>query len=178
MKCPAFESNGVFALRLIANIWLSVGAALLLAAPLAAARPAASSDAILTASASQPAAVTVDLDRAALEQMSHHTIATITPWTGGVSSYEGVLLHDLLHRLGVSGTTIKLTALNDYAITIPAADFDKYDVVLAYARDGQAMPVRDKGPLWVVYPLDGHPELNNEDTHSKMIWQVRRLEVE
>jgi hypothetical protein len=152
--------------------------ALLLAAPFAALRPAASSDAILTVSASHPAAVAVDLDLAALEQMPHHAIATSTPWTEGVSSYEGVLLRDLLHQLGVSGATIKLIALNDYAITIPAADFDKYDVVLAYSRDGQAMPVRDKGPLWLVYPLDGHPELNNEETHAKMIWQVRRLEVE
>jgi hypothetical protein len=165
-------------LRLITKISLIVGSALLLAAPFAAMRPAASSDAILTISASHPAAVTVDLDLAALEQMPHHTIATATPWTEGVSAYEGVLLRDLLHQLGVSGATLKLTALNDYVITIPAADFDKYDVVLAYSRDGQAMPVRDKGPLWVVYPLDGHPELNNEDTHAKMIWQVRRLEVE
>jgi hypothetical protein len=163
---------------LISKISLIVGGALLLAASFAAMRPAVSSDAILTVSASHPAAVTVDLDLAALEQMPHHTIATGTPWTEGVSSYEGVLLRDLLHQLGLSGATIKLTALNDYAITIPAADFYKYDVILAYARDGQAMPVRDKGPLWVVYPLDGHRELNNEDTHAKMIWQVRRLDVE
>jgi hypothetical protein len=162
--------------RLIPRICLAVAAALLLAAPLTAVRPAASSDAILTISGSQPAAVTVDL--AALEQMPHHTIATSTPWTEGVSSYEGVLLRDLLPRVGVSGATVKLTALNDYAITIPADDFDKYDVVLAYSRNGQAMPVRDKGPRWVVYPLDGHPEVNNEDIHSRMIWQVRRLEVE
>lgn len=165
-------------MRLTSKFFLIAGGALLLAASFAAIRPAASSDAILTVSASHPAAVTVDLDLAALEQMPHHTIATATPWTEGVSSYEGVLLRDLLHQLGVSGATIKLTALNDYAITIPAGDFDKYDVVLAYARDGQAMPVRDKGPLWVVYPLDGHAELNNEDTHAKMIWQVRRLDVE
>ena len=145
---------------------------------LALIRPAASSDAILTVTASQPAAVTVDFDLAALQQLPHHTIATSTPWTEGVSSYEGVLMRDLLHQLGVSGATVKLIALNDYAVTIPAADFDKYDVVLAYARDGQAMSVRDKGPLWIIYPLDGHPELNDEDTHSKMIWQVRRLDIE
>jgi hypothetical protein len=165
-------------MRLIRSLPLALAGILMLAAPFAMMRPAESSDAILTVSASRPAAVTVDLDLAALEHMPHHAIATSTPWTEGVSSYEGVLLRDLLHRLGVSGATIKLTALNDYAITIPAADFDKYDVVLACARDGQAMPVRDKGPLWVVYPLDDHPELKNDDTHSKMIWQVRRLEVE
>ena len=165
-------------MRLIPKACLAIAAAVLLAAPFASIRPAASSDAILTVTASQPAAVTVDLDLATLEQMPHHTVATSTPWTEGVSSYEGVLLRDLLHGLGVSGTTIKLIALNDYAITIPAADFEKYDVVLAYAWDGQAMPVRDKGPLWVIYPLDDHPELKNEDIHSKMIWQVRRLDVE
>jgi hypothetical protein len=165
-------------MRLIRRLGLALAAAFLLSTPSSLVGSAVSSDAILTVSGSHPAAVTVDLDLAALEQMPHHTIATSTPWTEGVSSYEGVLLRDLLRQLGVSGATIKLTALNDYAITIAAADFDKYDVVLAYARDGQAMPVRDKGPLWVVYPLDDHPELNNEDTHAKMIWQVRRLEVE
>jgi hypothetical protein len=149
-------------MRLLRSLPLAFAGILMLAAPFAPLRTAESSDAILTVSTSRPAAVAVDLDLAALEQMPHHTIATSTPWTEG----------------GVSGATITLTALNDYAITIPAADFDRYDVVLAYARDGQAMPVRDKGPLWVVYPLDGHPELNTEETHSKMIWQVRRLDVE
>jgi hypothetical protein len=132
-------------MRLLRSLSLAVAGILMLATPFALMRPAASSssDTILTISAPQPA-VTVDLDLAALEQMPHHTIATSTPWTEGVSSYEGVLVRDLLRRLGVSGVTVKLTALNDYAITIPAADFNKYDVVLAYARDGQAMPVRDK----------------------------------
>lgn len=164
---------------LLRDLALAFAGILMLATPFALTRPAASSDgAILTVSASQPAAVTVDLDLAALQQMPHHTIATSTPWTEGVSSYEGVLMRDLLHGLGVGGATVRLTALNDYAITIPVADFEKYDVVLAYARDGQGMPVRDKGPLWIIYPLDDHPELKNEDTHSKMIWQVRRLDVE
>jgi hypothetical protein len=165
-------------MRLSRTFALAFAGILAVAAPFAAVPPAASSDAILTITASRPAAVTVDLDLATLEQLPHHTITTSTPWTDGVSSYEGVLIRDLLHKLGLGGATVKLTALNDYAITIPAADFDKYDVVLAYSRDGQPMPVRDKGPLWVVYPLDDHPELKNEETHSKMIWQVRRLDVE
>jgi hypothetical protein len=147
-------------------MWLAVG------------QPAISSEAILSVSGSQPAAVKVDLDMAALQQMPRHQIATSTPWSEGVSAYEGVLLRDLIKELGVTGETMKLTALNDYQITIPTADFEQYDVLLAYARDGKAMPVRDKGPLWVIYPLDDHPELNGQETHAKMIWQVRRLDVE
>jgi hypothetical protein len=152
--------------------------ALIMSTWLAAGQPATSSEAILSVSASHPAAVQVDLDRTALERMPHHRIATSTPWTEGVSAYEGVLMRDLMKELGITGSTVKLTALNDYQIAIPTTDFERYDVLLAYARDGSAMPVRDKGPLWVIYPLDDHPELNGQETHSKMIWQVRRLDVE
>jgi hypothetical protein len=151
---------------------------LVMSAWVAAGQPAVSSEAILSVSGSHPAAVQVDLDQAALEQMPHYRITTSTPWTEGVSAYEGVLMRDLMKELGITGSTIKLTALNDYQITIPTADFEQYDVLLAYARDGKAMPVRDKGPLWVIYPLDDHPELNGQETHAKMIWQVRRLDVE
>jgi hypothetical protein len=151
---------------LVMSIWLTAG------------QPATSSEAILSVSGAHPAAVKVDLDLAALEQMPHHRIATSTPWTDGVSAYEGVLLRDLMKELGITGSTVKLTALNDYQIAIPTTDFEQYDVLLAYSRDGEAMPVRDKGPLWVIYPLDDHPELNGQETHAKMIWQVRRLDVE
>lgn len=159
------------------RLFLAPVGALALSTWLAAGQPAASSEAILSVSGSHPA-VQVDLDLAALEQMPHHRIATSTPWTEGVSAYDGVLLRDLMKQLGVAGDTVRLTALNDYQIAIPTADFQKYDVLLAYARDGMAMPVRDKGPLWVIYPLDDHPELNGQETHAKMIWQVRRLDVE
>jgi hypothetical protein len=123
-------------------------------------------------------ATPVDLDMAALEGLPHYTIATATPWTDGVSRFEGVLMRDLLQHLGVNGTVGTFIALNDYKVQIPVADFANYDVLLAYKRDGSYMPVRDKGPLWIIYPLDQHPELNSEETRSKMIWQVRRVVVE
>jgi hypothetical protein len=119
-----------------------------------------------------------DFDMAMLESLPHHTIKTATPWTNGVSEFEGVLVRDLFQHLGIKGTLSTFVALNDYKVQIPMADFAKYDVLLAYKRDGVYMPVRDKGPLWVVYPLDEHPELNSEETHAKMIWQVRSVVVE
>lgn len=124
------------------------------------------------------AAVPVDLDRAALQSLPHHTIAMSTPWTEGVSRFEGVLLRDLFRHLGIEGRKSTFVALNDYTIQAPAADIENYDVLLAYKRDGDYVPVCDKGPLWVSYPLDQHTELNSEETHSKMIWQVRRVVVE
>lgn len=140
-------------------------------------RPALAADGVLTVTGGAPSAVTLELDLDAIERMPRHQVVTSTPWTEGTSTFDGVLLRDLIRQLGITGSTIKLVALNDYTITIPVSDLDAYDVILAYGRDGVPMPVRDKGPLWVIYPLDDHPELNAQETHAKMIWQVRRMEV-
>ena len=39
-----------------------------------------------------------------------------------------------------------------------------------------SMTLRNKGPLWVIYPLTDHPELNKELYHSRMVWQLTALE--
>ena len=154
---------------------LAIG--LVLSLGLSGERPAAGADGVLAVTGSVPAAVSVDLDLGAIERMPKHRVITSTPWTESVSTFDGVLVRDLLRQLGITGSSVKLVALNDYSVTIPIADLDSYDVILAYGRNGEPMPVRDKGPLWVIYPLDAHPELNAQETHAKMIWQVRRMEV-
>jgi hypothetical protein len=68
-------------------------------------------------------------------------------------------------------------ALNDYEYTIPLEDFDRYDVLLATRVNGQLMRVRDKGPIWIVYPWSGHPELDDFATREKSVWQLNALHV-
>jgi hypothetical protein len=68
-------------------------------------------------------------------------------------------------------------ALNDYTTEIPVDDFTKYNVILALKRDGEYMPVRDKGPLFIVYPYDSDPELRSQKYYSRSAWQVARLIV-
>ncbi len=43
-------------------------------------------------------------------------------------------------------------ANNDYQVGHSDGGLRSADTLIAYARDGAAMPVRDKGPLWVVFP--------------------------
>ncbi|MFQ1877342.1 hypothetical protein ACK36J_07910 [Aeromonas veronii] len=38
------------------------------------------------------------------------------------------------------------------------------------------MTLRNKGPLWIIYPLSDHPELNKELYHSRMVWQLTAIE--
>ncbi len=41
----------------------------------------------------------------------------------------------------------------------------------------QPMSVRDKGPLFLVYPFDLNPELYNEKYFSRSVWQIKEIEV-
>ena len=60
---------------------------------------------------------------------------------------------------------------------IPIADLAKFNVLLALKRDGEYMPTRDKGPLFIVYPYDSEPELKSQLFYSRSAWQVAELIV-
>jgi hypothetical protein len=62
-------------------------------------------------------------------------------------------------------------------VEVPAADAEIADVIVAYRMNGEYMRVRDKGPMWLIYPLTSQPELDTEATHAKMIWQLKSLEL-
>jgi len=40
------------------------------------------------------------------------------------------------------------------------------------------MSVRDKGPLFVIYPFDSKAELKSEQYYSRAAWQVRSITIE
>ena len=39
------------------------------------------------------------------------------------------------------------------------------------------LTVRQRGPLWVIYPWSDQPNLQNEVYYSRSIWQLKALEV-
>ena len=119
----------------------------------------------------------VQFDREALERLPQHEITTSTPWTDGVSTYEGPLLCDLLSRLGAEGKVLHARALNDYIVEVPVEDCERYPVILALKRDGQELSRRNKGPVWIVYPRDDFPELQLETVDARWVWQLIELEV-
>jgi hypothetical protein len=116
-------------------------------------------------------------DRRMLEEIGTVTLSTKTPWYDDVVTFEGVSMRALMDAVGAEGTEVVATALNDYRSAIPMADFERYDVVLALRRDGKPMPIRDKGPLFIVYPFDSAAELRTEKYYSRSVWQVKELFV-
>src|SRR5690606_39731214 len=93
-------------------------------------------------------------DRAMLAAMPRSAIETTTPWTEGVQRFDGVLLSDLVARLGATGTRITARALNDYSYPFDLADAISRGALIADLTNGKQMSVRERGPLWIVFPLD------------------------
>jgi len=117
-----------------------------------------------------------DLD--GLAALPHAQVVTSTPWTEGRTVLDGVLPRDLLAAVGATGGSLRAIAINDHAADIPAEDATAYDVAVAYHKNGEQMSVRDRGPIWIVYPMDDHAELKTPETEAKMVWQLRDIAVQ
>ncbi|WP_261193523.1 molybdopterin-dependent oxidoreductase [Pseudoruegeria sp. SHC-113] len=120
---------------------------------------------------------TAQFDLGMLQGMAVTEFTTTTIWTDGEDSYTGVVLKTLLESLGAEGTTLKASAINDYTIEIPVDSLTDAYPIVAYFQNGAEMPVRNKGPLWVIYPYASDTDLQSEVIYSRSIWQLDRLEV-
>lgn len=117
-------------------------------------------------------------DIASLEKLGTVSFQTTSPWYNGRTTFTGISLQKLMDYVGAKGSVVKVTALNDYTTVIPLSDFKKYNVILALKINGDYMRIRDKGPLFIVYPYDSIPELNNQIFYSRSAWQVSSMKIE
>lgn len=157
-------------------------ALLVTAGPGMAADPlsAPSGDVILTITGDLPmtnSGDTVTLDHELLRSLGEKSIETTTIWTEGSVTFTGLPIATLLERLGIEEGTLKAIAINDYAIDIPVAEARQEPGLIAYEMNGKEMSVRDKGPLWIVYPFDSDEKYRTETYYSRSIWQLDRIEL-
>ncbi len=118
-------------------------------------------------------------DLAMIQQLPTSTVYTSTVVTDGVKRFDGILVRDLFSQLGLSKQAqyVDATALNDYLVQIPIADFYDYDVLLATHMDGVLLQPTDKGPLWVVYPRDKRRKLQDIRYDYRWVWQLKHLHI-
>lgn len=120
---------------------------------------------------------TADFDMDMLAALPQHSFTTKTPWYAAEIKMTGPLLRDVLAAAAAKGTVLTAAALNDYKTTIPIEDARNYNVIVARLMDGQPMSVRNKGPLFIIYPFSAHPELQVERYYNRSAWQLRTLSV-
>jgi len=116
-------------------------------------------------------------DMKMLEALPQHTFTTRSPWYDKPVTFTGPLLADVLAAVKATGTTVSAVAINDYKISIPVSD-TQHKPIVARLLDGKPMPVREKGPLFVVYPFDSSADLRNSVYYERSIWQLKALEIQ
>lgn len=116
-------------------------------------------------------------DMAMLQALPHNTITTTSIWTEGLHSFTGVPMAALAHYLDLHNATLGLHALNDYRVDMPLDEAEPLAPILAYQMDGAPMPVRDKGPIWVIYPYDAAAQYRTDTVFMRSVWQLDRIEV-
>ena len=118
-----------------------------------------------------------EFDMPMIEALGTISFTTKTPWYKDPVTFTGVPMDKLMEAVGAKGTSVTVTALNEYATDIPIEDFKTHPVILATKSDCNYMPVRDKGPLFIVYNYDSKPELQHQRFYSRSAWQVARMVV-
>ncbi|UTV97819.1 molybdopterin-dependent oxidoreductase [Marinomonas rhizomae] len=119
-----------------------------------------------------------EFDRDMLMNLEVMNQRTMTPWSEGVDLYRGPLLRSVMAAVGAKTDELSVTALNDYSAEVPRKDGEEYDVILAMEMNGKVMSVRDKGPIFLLYPFSDEPNLNNEVIHNRSVWQIKSINVE
>jgi len=120
----------------------------------------------------------IELTRSELQQLDQVELRTENEFVDGLTTFTGPLARDVLDSVGRGvRNTVLLTAANDFQVEIPISDFDNYDVVFALSANGETLSPRDKGPIWVIYPMSQHNELQDPIFNARLIWQLVRIDI-
>ena len=115
-----------------------------------------------------------DADLMALPQV---TVETSTIWTEGVQTFSGPSLASLLESVGAGDGDITLVAINDYVVEMPSAVIEAEAPIIANRIDGAPFSVRNKGPLWVIFPYDSDERFRAESVYAYSVWQLSGITV-
>jgi hypothetical protein len=115
------------------------------------------------------------LDRRTLARLSQVELRTYEPWVKQDLSFRGVWLTDVLALAGAPGTaTVRITALDDYAVDLTAAELRAGGILLATSDGaGADIPIEDGGPTRIVFQRGLRAGVNAD----QWIWSLRSIEV-
>jgi hypothetical protein len=112
-----------------------------------------------------------------IEALGRVDLVTHTPWTIGPQNFAGLPMERLLEAVEARGETLRALALNDYAVSMPIAEIVAAGAFLATQLDGAPIPVRLRGPFWIIFPWSQRPDLGDAIYRRRSVWQVQRIDI-
>ena len=115
-----------------------------------------------------------DEDLSALPQIS---FTTSTIWTADPVTFSGPSLAAVLEAADAPAGALSMVAVNDYKVELPRTLVAAEAPIIAHRLNGKPFGIRDKGPLWVVFPFDADARYQTEEIYSYSIWQLTQIQV-
>lgn len=146
----------------------------------AEALPMPQGEVILTITGAMNAGNTAEgavFDRALLESLGTVSFETSTQWTEGVSEFKGISLYRLLDQIGAKPSSLEVIAINEYQVAVPATDAVDGGPILAWQQSGKLLSLREKGPLWLIYPYDKTASYRTDEIYARSVWQVVKINL-
>lgn len=112
-----------------------------------------------------------------LSRLPQISFDTSTLWSEGVRGFSGPALETVLSSVGAKDGEVFLTAVNDYSISIPRSVIEETVPIVANRLDGNPFGVRQKGPLWIIFPYDHDAKYRTESIYSYSIWQLTQISI-
>jgi len=102
---------------------------------------------------------------------------TSTIWTSDVDSYAGPSLAAVLDAAEMPHDDLRIYAINDYNVEFPAGNIAADAPILAIHVNGEPFSIRDKGPIWLLFPFDDNDSYRTEDNFALSVWQLNQIDV-
>lgn len=115
-----------------------------------------------------------DADLQALPQVE---FTTSTIWTTDPITFAGPSLASVLEAVGAADGALSMVAVNDYKVQMPRSIVAQDAPIIATRMNGEPFTIRNKGPLWLVFPYDSSTAYQSEEIYSYSIWQLTRIAV-
>jgi hypothetical protein len=114
---------------------------------------------------------------AELEALGAYRLVTTTPWRTEDAAFDGVLLREVLERVGLDDVdALRVVAENDFAVTVPRSAWESAPILIATRVNGAAHTRRERGPLQFVMPMSLY-EGNSNMREGYWVWMAARIEA-
>jgi hypothetical protein len=113
-------------------------------------------------------------DMETFKSLPYSTISTPDPHLEAIIEYGGVLLSDVLEKVGAdsTATTITIVAKDGYSATVNVSDLHT-GILLAYTADGEDITEKTGGPIKIIFS----EEAQNLYGPEAWAWWVTTVEI-
>jgi hypothetical protein len=120
--------------------------------------------------------IVLEIKESELKNYKQMSFSSKTPWYPEIKKFDGISFRDVLEKAKIKeNSKLQIVAWNNFEVEVPAEDGYKYKTILTTHINGKRITLRDKGPLFLMYPLDDNPILNTGMYFNRSAWQIKEI---